>query len=158
MEEKIIKSVITVYRMDELPADEQSLIRKAIEATGRAYSKYSHFSVGAAVLLDNGQEVIGCNQENAAFPVTICAERTALFAAGAQYPENAVTKIAIAAANADGLLDEPVTPCGSCRQALIETEQRFGREVRILLYGKNHVYCIDGIRNLMPLSFSEDQL
>lgn len=158
MEERIIKSVIKVCRMEELPSDEQSLIRKAIEATGRSYSKYSHFSVGAAVLLDNGREVIGCNQENAAFSVTICAERTALFAAGAQYPDNAVTKIAIAAANAGGLLDEPITPCGSCRQALIETEQRFGREVRILLYGRKHVYRIDGIKNLMPLSFTEELL
>lgn len=158
MEERIIRSVFTICQSEELPEDEQRLIKKAIEATGHSYSKYSHFSVGAAVQLDNGCEIIGCNQENAAFSVTICAERTALFAAGAQYPKSAITKIAIAASNADGLLDDPITPCGSCRQALIETEQRFGKEIRILLYGKKHIFRIDGIKNLMPLSFTEERL
>lgn len=158
MEEKIIKSVINVCRLEELTDNERCLIDKAIEATYRSYSKYSHFSVGAAVRLENGTEVIGCNQENAAYPLTLCAERTALFSAGAQYPDQPVTMIAIAARNADGLLAEPITPCGSCRQVLIETEQRFGHSIRILLYGTNHVYVIDGIKQLMPLSFSEEHL
>lgn len=158
MEERTVKSVFTVCELQELPCDEQSLIKKAIEATRNSYSKYSHFSVGAALLLDNGEEVIGCNQENAAFSVTVCAERTALFSAGAQYPDSAVVKIAIAARNSNGLLADPITPCGTCRQALIETEQRFGKEVRILLYGTKHIYAMNGIKNLMPLSFSEDKL
>lgn len=158
MEERTVKSVFTVYELQELPCDEQSLIKKAIEATRNSYSKYSHFSVGAALLLDNGEEIIGCNQENAAFSVTVCAERTALFSAGAQYPDNAVVKIAIAARNSNGLLADPITPCGTCRQALIETEQRFGKEVRILLYGTKHIYAMNGIKNLMPLSFNEDKL
>lgn len=158
MEERTVKSVFTVCELQELPCDEQSLIKKAIEATRNSYSKYSHFSVGAALLLDNGEEIIGCNQENAAFSVTVCAERTALFSAGAQYPDNAVVKIAIAARNSNGLLADPITPCGTCRQALIETEQRFGKEVRILLYGTKHIYAMNGIKNLMPLSFNEDKL
>lgn len=158
MEEKIIKSVIHVCKPEELTEEERSLIDRAVEATGRSYARYSKFCVGAAARLANGAIIIGCNQENAAYPVTLCAERTALFSAGAQYPDQPVTMIAIAAKNADGLLAEPVTPCGSCRQAMIETEQRFGRSIRILLYGTNHVYVIDGIRHLMPLSFTEEQL
>lgn len=158
MKEITIQSTITVCHTDELNVEDRDLISKAIEGTNRSYSKYSHFNVGAAVLLENGVEIIGCNQENAAYSVTICAERSALFAAGAQYPDQAIIKIAIAAKNADGLLSEPITPCGTCRQALIETEQRFGKPIRILLYGTNHVYAINGIKNLMPLSFDEGKL
>lgn len=158
MEDKTIKSIIHVCQPDELNSSEQHLIAMAIEATKRSYARYSHFNVGAAILLANGMEMMGCNQENAAFSVTMCAERSAIFAAGAQYPEQPITTIAIAARNKDGLLDEPVTPCGSCRQAMIETEQRFHQKLRILLYGTKHVYAIDGIANLMPLSFTEDQL
>lgn len=158
MEERTVKSIFTICKQEGLPCDEQRLVNKAIEATQNSYSKYSHFSVGAALQLDNGEEITGCNQENAAFSVTICAERTALFTAGAQFPDNAVVKIAIAARNREGLLADPITPCGTCRQALIETEQRFGREVRILLYGTKHIYVMDGIKNLMPLSFNEEKL
>lgn len=158
MEEKIIRSIIKICQQEELSDIEQHLIRTAIEATDRSYVPYSNFRVGSAVMLKNGIEIVGCNQENAAFPVTICAERTALFSASAQYPDQPVTTIAIAARNRDGLLTEPITPCGSCRQALIETEQRFGRRIRILLYGTKHIYAIDGIANLMPLSFTDDQM
>ena len=111
--------------------------------------------MGACLLLNNGVEVIGCNQENAAYPVGLCAERSAIFAAGAQYPDVPVRMIAIAARTPEGeLQDEPVSPCGSCRQVLIETETRFCQEVRILLYGRNRIYVIDGIKQLMPLSFT----
>lgn len=159
MEKRIFESVVNVCAMDELDDTERHLVQTAIEATGRSYAKYSNFKVGSALLLENGVEVMGCNQENAAYPVTICAERTALFSAGVQYPDKAVVMLAIAARNESGeLLDEPVTPCGSCRQAIIETEQRFGRAIRILLYGTRHVYVIDGIRQLMPLSFTDEQM
>lgn len=158
METRTISSIVNVCRKDELSAEEQMIVDMAIEATNRSYAKYSHFCVGAAVLLNNGATLVGCNQENAAFGVTICAERTALFSAGAQFPDTPVKAIAIAARNADGLLAMPVTPCGSCRQAMIETEQRFGQRLRIILYGTECVYAIDGISNLMPLSFSEQQL
>lgn len=159
MKQKVIESVIGVYGFDELDDTDRHLVEKAIEATGRSYARYSHFRVGAALLLEDGTEVIGCNQENAAYSVTICAERSALFAAGAQYPEKAVTAIAIAARNERGeLLAEPITPCGSCRQALIETETRYGRKVRILLYGTDRIYVIDGIKTLMPLSFTDEQM
>lgn len=151
-----LKTSIRECQFDELSQAEQHLIEQAIEATNRSYAPYSKFSVGACLLLNNGVEVIGCNQENAAYPVGLCAERSAIFAAGAQYPDVPVRMIAIAARTPDGeLQDEPVSPCGSCRQVLIETETRFGQEVRILLYGRNRIYVIDGIKQLMPLSFTE---
>ena len=100
--------------------------------------------------------IIGCNQENAAFPSGICAERSAIFAAGAQYPDQPVIMLAIAARNEEGVFTEhPVSPCGPCRQVLIETETRFHHPVRILLYGQRCVYVVDSIKQLMPLSFTE---
>ncbi len=156
MEQLELKSIVNVCQMDELPADEQRLVNKAIEATNRSYAPFSHFHVGAAVKLDNGTTLVGCNQENAAFTVGICAERAALYAAGAQHPDAAVTTLAIAARGTDGLLTaEPVSPCGACRQVIIETETRFQRPIRILLYGQRCIYAIDGIKQLMPLSFTE---
>ena len=151
-----LKTSIRECQFEELSQAEQHLIEQAIEATNRSYAPYSKFSVGACLLLNNGVEVIGCNQENAAYPVGLCAERSAIFAAGAQYPDVPVRMIAIAARTPEGeLQQEPVSPCGSCRQVLIETETRFGQEVRILLYGRNRIYVIDGIKQLMPLSFTE---
>ena len=151
-----INTVITEYQYDELSGIEQHLVEQAIEATNRSYAPYSKFRVGACVLLNNGAEVMGCNQENAAYPAGLCAERTALFAAGVQYPDEPVKMLAIAARTPKGeLQDEPVSPCGSCRQVIIETETRFHQPVRILLYGRNRIYAIDGIKNLMPLSFTE---
>ncbi len=155
MEELELKTVINVCQPQELTSEEQHLLSLAVEATGRSYAPYSHFHVGAAVRLENGAEVIGCNQENAAYPSGLCAERTALFAAGAQYPDVPVSVLAIAARGTDGeLLEEPVAPCGSCRQVIIETETRAKHPIRILLYGRRCVYVIDGIRQLMPLMFS----
>lgn len=156
MKELNLKPVIIECQMDELPADEQFLLTKAIESTNNSYAKYSHFHVGAALQLENGIVLPGCNQENAAFPAGLCAERSAIFAAGAQYPNMAVEKIAIAAREPSGeLTAEPVSPCGTCRQVMIETETRYEKPIRILLYGRNRVYVMDGIKNLMPLSFTE---
>ncbi len=156
MEELVLKSTIQVAQMSELTDTERSLVEQAIAATDRSYAPYSHFHVGAAILLKNGTTIMGCNQENAAFPAGICAERSALFAAGAQYPDQPVIMMAIAARNDKGeFMENPVSPCGPCRQVLIETETRFQQSVRILLYGKCHIYIVDGIRQLMPLSFTE---
>jgi cytidine deaminase len=156
MEKLDVKSTIMVAQMDELTETERSLIELAIEGTNRSYAPYSNFHVGAAILLKNGVKFIGCNQENAAFPAGICAERSAIFAAGAQYPDEPITMLAITARGKDGeLIDEPASPCGTCRQVIIETETRFKQPVRILLYGRKHTYVIDGIKELMPLSFTE---
>ena len=156
MKELEIKLNIWEAQMDDLTAEERSLIEQAIEGTNRSYSPYSHFHVGAALKLQNGVTIIGCNQENAAFPSGICAERSALFAAGAQYPDQPVLMLAIAARSEDGeFTEQPVSPCGPCRQVLIETETRFRHPVRILLYGQRCVYVVDSIKQLMPLSFTE---
>lgn len=156
MEELELKTVIHVCQMDELTVEERHLIERAVEATERSYAPYSNFHVGAAVRLANGEEVIGSNQENVAYPSGLCAERTALFAAGTIYPDVAVEMLAIAARGTDGeLLADPVSPCGSCRQVIIESETRAKRPIRIFLYGQKCVYVIDGIRHLMPLSFTE---
>jgi cytidine deaminase len=156
MKELTIKSLITYAQMDELSETERQLVQLAIQATDHSYVPYSHFHVGAALLLKNGETVIGCNQENAAFPAGICAERSAIFAAGAKYPDQPIMMMAIAARNNNGeLQEEPISPCGPCRQVLIETEKRFKQPVRMLLYGEKYVYIIDGIKQLMPLSFTE---
>ena len=154
MKELKLKPVIMECQMEELTNDEQFLLQKAIESTNNSYAKYSHFHVGAAIQLSNGVVIPGCNQENAAFPAGICAERSAIFAAGAQYPDQPVRMLAIAARGTHGdLEEEPVGPCGSCRQVIIESETRAGAPIRILLYGKKYVYVIDGIKELMPLTF-----
>ncbi len=144
---------IRFCRFEELAEEDRQLVEMAIEATNNAYAKYSNFRVGAAVRLENGLLMKGANQENAAFPVTLCAERTAIFAAQANYPEQPITAIAIAAKNENGLLSEPITPCGSCRQVMLEIEDRYKRPLRILLYGQNGVYIVDTVKDLMPLSF-----
>lgn len=156
MQELELKSKIQVCQMDELTPEEQHLIQLAIEATDRSYAPYSKFRVGAAVRLDNGIELSGSNQENAAYPSGLCAERTTLFYAGAEYPDIPVRMLAIAARGTDGeLTEDPTGPCGACRQVIIESETRAGNPIRILLYGRKFVYIIDGIRPLMPLTFSE---
>ncbi len=155
MENLNIKLDISKYSVDELSEQDSILVATAKEATKNSYSPYSHFCVGAAVLLSDGTIVKGANQENAAFSVTICAERSAIFAAQAQHPELAIKAIAIAARNAEGFTKEPVSPCGSCRQAMVEMEQKYSQPIHILLYGENGVYVMDSIRNLMPLSFTD---
>ena len=151
-----LKSLITICQMEELSAEERHLIELAIEATNRSYSPYSHFRVGAAVRLENGVELSGSNQENAAYPSGICAERTTLFYAGSEYPDVPVRMLAIAARGTDGeLTEEPTGPCGACRQVILESETRAGGAMKILLYGRKHIYVMDGIETLLPLCFSE---
>ncbi len=156
MEELTLKSTIRVAQWSELTDEERKVIEIAKESTYKSYAPYSHFHVGAGLLLKNGLILPGCNQENAAFPSGLCAERSAIFAAGAQYPDQPVIMLAIAVRNDKGeFLEEPASPCGSCRQVIIETETRFKQPVRILLYGTKHTYVMDGIKELMPLSFTQ---
>lgn len=143
---------------EELTPDEQELVQQAIRATNNAYARYSHFHVGAAIRLSDGSIVIGANQENAAFPSGLCAERTAIFAAQAQRPEEAITSLAIAARNEKGLMADPVTPCGACRQVILEMEDRYRRPVQILLYGTRGTYRINSVKDLMPLSFVDENM
>lgn len=138
---------------DELPPAEQALVQKAIDATNNSYARYSNFHVGAACLLENGNIVIGANQENAAFPSGLCAERTAIFAAQANHPDQPITTLAIAARNVNGLQKSPISPCGACRQVVLEIEDRYQRPVRILLYGTEGIYVFKSIKDLLPFSF-----
>lgn len=139
--------------MEELSKKEQDLVQRAIDATANSYAKYSRFYVGAAVLLANGEVFIGANQENAAFPSGLCAERTAIFSAQANRPDQPIEMLAIAARNNKGLLSNPITPCGSCRQVMLEIEDRYQRPIQILLYGAQGVYRISSVKDLLPLSF-----
>ncbi len=155
MEKVNVFSDIRLCQMEELAEEDKVLVETAIQATDNSYSPYSKFRVGAAVRLEGGKVIKGANQENAAFSVTICAERSAIFAAQANYPDKAILSIAIAARNEDGFTQEPVSPCGTCRQAMVEIEQKYSQPLHILLYGKKGVYVMDSIRNLMPLSFTD---
>lgn len=158
MEEIKLQTTFCFAQPEELSEDDKQLVERAIEATASSYSPYSHFAVGAALRLSDGTIVIGSNQENAAFPSGLCAERTAIFAAGATHPDKAVTALAIAARNEAGLTAEPVSPCGACRQVILEVEQRYNCVVRILLYGTNGVYIINSIRDLLPLCFVDESM
>ncbi len=158
MKKKKIEIEITSCTYGELSAEDRILVDKAKDATKRSYAPYSHFSVGAAALLENGMIVTGTNQENAAYPSGTCAERTTLFYAGSQYPEQPVLALAIAAQNGKDFLDTPIPPCGACRQVLMETEQRYHHPMRIILYGKKEIFIVNGTKNLLPLSFGSSFL
>ena len=153
-----LKQEVLFCQLEELNEEEQELIKKAMQATDNSYSPYSHFRVGAAIRLADGTEMIGANQENAAYPVTLCAERTAIFAAQAQHPELSIEALAIVARNENGFTDEPVTPCGSCRQVILEVEQRYGRPMKIYLYGTKGVYVVNSVRDLLPLCFVDESM
>lgn len=158
MKEETITAKIRICQADELSKDEQRLIELAKDATNNSYSPYSHFRVGAALRLDDGTEIIGANQENAAYPVTLCAERTAIYAAQAQYPEHSVVQLAIAARNENGFTSTPVSPCGSCRQVILEIENRYKQPIRIYLYGTEGIYIIESIKDILPLNFDSESM
>ena len=145
-------------KFEELTPEEKQLVEEARQATYRSYSPYSRFSVGASVLLANGVILSGSNQENAAYPSGLCAERTVLFYANSQYPNQPITMMAIAARSEKGFTEIPITPCGACRQVLAETEKRFEQPIRILLYGETETIIIDGVKDLLPFLFDEDIL
>lgn len=140
MKDLTLQIDIKIYDYNELSDADRQLMDAAREATQRSYAPYSHFSVGAAARLANGTVVTGTNQENAAYPSGLCAERTTLFYANSQYPDQAVETLAIAARNERDFLDDPIPPCGACRQVMLETEKRFKQPMRILLFGKKGIY------------------
>lgn len=154
---KTIKLETTMHVYDsrsELPADLHALLAEAEQAATRAYSPYSHFQVGAAILLNNGKVFTGSNQENAVFPSGLCAERVAAFAASSAYPEVPFSKIAVTAINPSEPLKEPVSPCGSCRQVLFEYERKFGQPLEVLLAGQDGpIYHFQSVAHLLPYTF-----
>lgn len=158
MKEIEIKSLFRVYGMDELSQSDRELVSAAMEATKGSYAPYSKFRVGAAARLANGLVFTGANQENAAYPSGLCAERTTLFAANAQYPDQPVLALAIAARKGNRFMPTPISPCGACRQVISGVEDRFGHPVRILLFGTEGIYECNGIDALLPLRFVDSDM
>lgn len=149
----------SIWSQEELKAQDLMLVEAAKQATDGSWSPYSGFKVGAALLLDDGTVVTGSNQENAAYPSGLCAERTALFSAGHNHPGKAVTALAIAARNENGYTAQPITPCGACRQVLAETEQRGGQPIRFILYGTQGTMIIEGGTDaILPFCFGADSM
>jgi cytidine deaminase len=160
MKEIIITSKINIFEsIEELPPLEQELMHKAIEIRKKAYAPYSKFRVGAAILLDNDKIVAGSNQENAAYPSGLCAERVAIFHAGAIYPEAKILKILITAASDNNITTIPVPPCGACRQSIAEYEIKQNTPIKIYYMGETgEIYQSESLKNLLPFMFDNKLL
>jgi len=144
--------------INDLEPSLKELVEQAKASTKTSFSPYSEFKVGAAVLLDNKQIIVGSNQENAAYPSGLCAERVALFYANSSFPENKVEAIAIAAQNNGKFSNMPIPPCGGCRQVMIESENRFNYPFKVILYGEDKIILLNSASSLLPISFSENFL
>ena len=158
MIERKIEAIVHICEMAELSKEDRELVETAKKATAGSYAPYSKFHVGAAARLQDGSIITGANQENAAFPSGLCAERTALFAANAQHPDQPVVALAIAARKGRRFLAKTIPPCGACRQVISGVEDRFGVPIRILLYGTEGVLVSDGISPLLPLRFADGDM
>ena len=160
MIKKELRIDFTEYNSEEeLNKDEQELLKKAKEASKSAYAPYSNFYVGAALLLENGVIVTGNNQENVAYPSGLCAERVAIYAAGAQYPNVAIRTIAITCNSKKFHVNEPLSPCGACRQAMSEYEMRHKNKIRTILAGETgKILVMDSIADLLPFMFKAEEL
>lgn len=142
-----------------LSADDQLLLKAAFDAKEGSHSPYSKFRVGAAILLDNGQIVKGSNQENAAYPIGLCAERTALSAVVALFPKDKISTIAITASTELSVVNQPVAPCGICRQTILESEFKQHQNIRLILSGESGaVYIFNTVKDLLPLFFDSEHL
>lgn len=145
--------------IQELPEIIQNLMQEAIAIRKKAYAPYSNFKVGTALLMDNGKIILGSNQENAAYPSGLCAERVAIFQAGTLYPEAKIIKIAISAASGNSTTSAPIPPCGSCRQSIAEYEIKQNTPIEIYFMGEiGSIYKSDSLKNLLPLLFDKNFL
>ena len=160
MKKRILKTTVEVYASEkELSLVDQKLLKKAKQALKKSYSPYSNFKVGAAILLNNGKMMSGSNQENAAYPSGMCAERVAIWKASSSFPNKKVKKIAIAAISSNKKLDRPVGPCGACRQTLFEYEVKQGKDVEVIFMGEiGNVIKTNSIASLLPFSFDNTYL
>jgi cytidine deaminase len=149
-------SFLSYNSLEELPKDIQALMNEAVEVRKKAYAPYSQFRVGAALLLDNGKIVLGSNQENAAYPSGLCAERVAIFHAGSVYPEAKILKMAITAASDTNQTKAPIPPCGSCRQSIAEYEIKQDTPIEIYFMGEiGEIYRSESLKNLLPFMFDK---
>ena len=154
MTSKEIKIAYLEYEsLEQLEAEDKALAQAAIEATASSYAPYSNFNVGAAVLMEDGDIIKGSNQENAAYPSGICAERTALFYASSSRPDKAITGLAIAAGQNGKLCASPATPCGACRQVMAQYQTKSGRPMKVLLVGAEKIWRFEKVDDLLPLIF-----
>ncbi|MEN3323043.1 cytidine deaminase [Mariniflexile soesokkakense] len=160
MKEVKIESTLYVFEtIEELPNEAVFLMRKAFDARDRAYAPYSNFNVGAAILLDNGEIITGNNQENASYPSGLCAERTAIYYAGSQYPNAKVVRMAISATGKSKPMLSPIPPCGACRQAIAEYEVKQKSPIEIYFMGEaGKVAKSKSLVNLLPLVFDKSVL
>lgn len=160
MKEIKIETVLTVFdNLDETPDDVQNLMGMASKARKKAYAPYSKFQVGAAILLDNGEIVTGSNQENASYPSGLCAERTAIYYAGAQYPDSKIVKMALVAGSSVHKTFTPIPPCGACRQAIAEYEVKQDVPIEIYFMGETgKVAFSKSLANILPLVFDKSFL
>lgn len=143
----------------ELSPRYQELVLAAKKATDYSYAPYSNFRVGAALLLSNDVIILGANQENAAYPMCLCAERTALAVAAMQYPDTKPVAIAVTAKSSTQVLSQPISPCGACRQVLAETELRYGHSIMVLMQGETGaVWEVKTVKELLPLCFDGSAL
>ncbi len=143
---------------DELTVKQQNLVQKAMDTARSAYAPYSGYHVGAAALLENGEIIVGSNQENAAYPSGLCAERVAIFYAGARHPGVPVLSLAIAAMRDGVYQEEPVAPCGGCRQVLFEKESQGNIPMEVILYGSKKIQVLRQAADLLPLPFIFEDL
>ncbi|WP_203258096.1 cytidine deaminase [Hyunsoonleella ulvae] len=160
MKEIKLEVVFQVFEnVSELPRDVIQLIENAKEARVKAYAPYSNFAVGAAILLENGEIVTGCNQENASYPSGLCAERTALYYAGAKYPKTKMLKMVIVAGSLKEETLQPIPPCGACRQAIAEYEVQQKSPIEIFFMGTSgKIIKSNALENLLPFIFDKSQL
>ncbi|HLF51297.1 cytidine deaminase [Flavobacterium sp.] len=160
MKEISITTKFTTFdSINDLADDVKSLMLEAIEIRKKAYAPYSKFRVGVAILLDNGKIVLGSNQENAAYPSGLCAERVAIFQAGAVYPEAKIIRMAITAASDTNTTAAPIPPCGACRQSIAEYEFKQETPIEIYFMGEiGAVYKSDSLKNLLPFMFDKNFL
>lgn len=155
----ISTSFLEYENLEELDGSSQKMMQLAIDARKKAYAPYSKFTVGCSILLDNGKVVEGSNQENAAYPSGLCAERVAIFYAGSNYPEAKVLKLFISASPVDKDLDQPIPPCGSCRQSIAEYEIKQEQDIEIYFMGsKGKIYKSDSLKNILPFMFDKKYL
>ena len=140
--------------LDELNQEDLLLAKAAIDATSRSYAPYSNFNVGAALMYEDGELIQGSNQENAAYPSGLCAERTALFYASSRRPDTPIIALAIAAAQNGKLCDIPATPCGACRQVMAQYQTKGGRPMSVLLVGGEKIWKFASVDDHLPLTFN----
>jgi cytidine deaminase len=148
-----------LHAISELTIEEKIAVEKAKEATYKSYAPYSNFNVGASAVMEDDSIIIGSNQENCAYPSGICAERTTVFYANSQHPDKSIKILAIAARNINGEFTErPISPCGACRQVLLESEKRQKTPMEIILYGSEEIMIIESASQLLPIQFDQSFL